>query len=295
MKIASNKLIDLYRYYQNELAELYSNEELLAVFEMVCEAYLTYTKQDVKNKFEENVNQSDLLKIYDACKDLKKEIPIHYILKQAYFFDSFFSVTPAVLIPRPETEELVDIIIKTNKSKNEKDTLTILDIGTGSGCIPITLKKHLYNANVIAIDISNEALNVAKLNAEKLHQPILFVKQDILNTNTLAKDLNVEFDCIVSNPPYVLESEAKDMDNKVLDHEPHLALFVSNNDPIIFYKHIIDFCKTHLKTNGSLFFELNPLHDKDVKEYAIKSGIFKTTELLLDMSGKTRFLKAEKK
>lgn len=317
MKIASNKLCDLYRYYQNELHHLYSAEELYAQFELVCEAHLNYSKQEVKNHFQENVNQSELLKIYDACKELKKGIPIQYILKQTYFYDSFFYVTPAVLIPRPETEELVHLIIKdyrlqitdseleiadslnkndANQSEiyNLKSEIFFLDIGTGSGCIPITLKKHIPHSIVSAIDISVDALDVARKNAINHQVEIQFIQQDVLNTISLNHNIQQLFDIIVSNPPYVLDSEKASMESHVLLHEPHLALFVEDTDPIIFYKRIIDFCQNNLKPKGFLYFELNPLHAKTVYNYAIESKLFTFTEILTDISGKQRFFKAQR-
>ena len=183
----------------------------------------------------------------------------------------------------------MDLIIKSQIP----DTLTsILDIGTGSGCIPITLKKHLPQAQVSAIDISDQALVIAKSNAIKNNIDVEFIKLDILSQPIIQ---NLPFNIIVSNPPYVLKSEAKQMDARVLEHEPHLALFVEDTDPIIFYKCIIDLCTKHLEEKGYLFFELNPLHAIDVKNYANTSKIFNFTELINDMSGKTRFLKAQKK
>lgn len=290
MKIASNKLSDLYAFYKRELNNLYDEDELYAIFELVCQKYLGFSKQDVKLKFEENVNQSDLLKIYDAALELKKEIPIQYILKEAFFYDSMFYVTPSVLIPRPETEELVDLVLKSQATNNSSQP-TILDIGTGSGCIPITLKKHLPNAKVFGIDISTEALEVAKSNAVKHDAEVEFIKLDVLSSFNISHST---FSIIISNPPYVLLSEAKEMDARVLKHEPHVALFVENDNPIIFYIRIIDLCKEHLEEKGHLFFELNPLYANEVKKYAEESQLFKKIEVLKDMSGKLRFLKAQK-
>jgi release factor glutamine methyltransferase len=202
-----------------------------------------------------------------------------------------FNVSNAVLIPRPETEELVDLIIKSQITNNS-NPITILDIGTGSGCIPISLKKHLPQAKVFGIDISEQALEVAKSNALKNNVEVEFIKQDILSEII---NLTSNFSFIVSNPPYVLNSEAQQMDARVLEHEPHLALFVEDNDPIIFYKRIIDLCDKHLEEKGWLFFELNPMYAIDVKNYANDSKNFNFTEILNDMSGKQRFLKAQKK
>jgi len=290
MKIATNKLSDLFEFYKNELSSIYDEAELYSIFELVCEKYLNYSKTQVKQYFYENINQSNLINIYNAGVELKNGTPIQYILKEAYFYDLIFNVSNAVLIPRPETEELVDLIIKSQITNNSSH-ITILDIGTGSGCIPITLKKHLPQAKVVGIDISEQALEIAKSNAIKNKVEVEFLNLDILSNNQKLNTCNL----IVSNPPYVLNSEAQQMDARVLEHEPHLALFVENNDPIIFYKRIIDLCDKYLEEKGWLFFELNPLYALDVKNYANDSKIFNFTEILNDMSGKQRFLKAQKK
>ncbi len=291
MKIASNKLSDLYEFYKTELSLIYDGGELYSIFELVCEKYLNYSKSQVTQHFNENINQSNLINIYNAGVELKKGTPIQYILKEAFFYDLIFNVSNAVLIPRPETEELVNLIIKSQIANNS-NPITILDIGTGSGCIPITLKKHLPQAKVFGIDISEQALEVAKSNAIKNDVDVEFIKEDILSDFLI---LNSNFSIIVSNPPYVLNSEAQQMDARVLEHEPHLALFVEDNDPIIFYKRIIDLCDKYLEEKGWLFFELNPMYAIDVKNYANDSKIFNFTEILSDMSGKQRFLKAQKK
>lgn len=295
MKIASNKLSDLYVFYKNELSDLYDEDELYAIFEVICEKYLTFSKSEVKQRFHSHLNQSDLLHIYDAAKALKTGLPVQYVLKEAFFYDLYFDVTPAVLIPRPETEELVDLIIKSASIFHSP--FSILDIGTGSGCIPITLKKHLPEINAFGIDISADALAIAKKNAEKHKVNINFQICDILDTNALShiSHLNSQFSIIVSNPPYIAHSESKLMAERVLNHEPHLALFVEGNDPILFYKRIIDLCESCLESGGYLFFELNPLFAFDVKNYANTVNLFNFAELITDMSGKNRFLKAQKK
>lgn len=290
MKIATNKLSDLYEFYKSELSSIYDNDELYAIFELVCEHYLGYSKTDTRLNFNGNLNQSDVLKIYDTAKALKTGIPVQYIFGEAHFYNLKFKVNSSTLIPRPETEELVDLIIKAQTTNNSKP-ITILDIGTGSGCIPITLKKNIPNSKVTGIDISEQALEVANTNALKNNVDVDFFNLDILSNNQKLNTYNL----IVSNPPYVLNSEAKQMDARVLEHEPHLALFVEDTDPIIFYKRIIDLCTRHLEENGYLFFELNPIYANDVKNYANDSKIFNFTEIMQDMSGKERFLKAQKK
>jgi release factor glutamine methyltransferase len=219
-------------------------------------------------------------------------MPIQYIFGEADFYNLKFKVNNSTLIPRPETEELVDLIIKQSLVINHQSPLTILDIGTGSGCIPIALKKNIPNSKVTGIDISEQALEIAKQNVTKNKVDVEFIVQDVLSNFLI---FNSTFSIIVSNPPYVLNSEAKQMDARVLEHEPHLALFVKDTDPIIFYKRIIDLCTKHLEEKGYLFFELNPMYANDVKKYANDSKIFNFTEIVKDMSGKERFLKAQKK
>jgi release factor glutamine methyltransferase len=290
MKIATNKLADLFEFYKTELSSIYDNDELYAIFELVCEHYLGYSKTETRSNFQGNLNQSDVLKIYDTAKALKTGMPIQYIFGEADFYNLKFKVNNSTLIPRPETEELVDLIIKS-QTTNNSNPITILDIGTGSGCIPITLKKNISNSKVTGIDISEQALEVAKVNATKNNVDVDFINFDILSNNQQLSKYNL----IVSNPPYVLNSEAKQMDPRVLEHEPHLALFVEDTDPIIFYKRIIDLCTKYLEEKGYLYFELNPMYANDVKNYANASKIFNFTEIMQDMSGKERFFKAQKK
>ena len=291
MNIASNKLSDLYKFYKTELLQVYDEEELYAIFELVCEHYIRYSKTDIKLKFNENLNQSDVLKIYDTAKALKTGAPIQYILGETDFYNLKFNVNSDTLIPRPETEELVDIILKSQTTINSFQNNTILDIGTGTGCIPITLKKNLPHTNVTGLDVSEKALDVAKSNAIKNNVVVNFLNLDILSNNQQLYTYNI----IISNPPYVLNSEAIQMDTRVLDYEPYVALFVEDNDPIIFYKRIIDLCNEHLEEKGFLYFELNPIYALHVLNYANASKIFNFTEVLNDMSGKQRFLIAQKK
>ncbi len=291
MRIASNKLQDLIDFYHAELFSVYEPGELNAVIKLVCQYYLGFSPAEVISRKNENLNQSDVLKIYDCCKELKKNIPLQYILGETNFYGLKFRVNTSVLIPRPETEELVELILNDIKKENET-SLDILDIGTGSGCIPITLKHKLPEANVSAIDISQEALEVAQQNAILNQTTILFNKTDILKPEA---EFSLDtYDAIVSNPPYIAKKEASQMHERVKNNEPAIALFVEDQDAAIFYKRIIDLCQKHLNPGGHLYFELNPLFASDVKQYAEKSGAFASVNLIDDLSGNTRFLKAEK-
>lgn len=287
MKIASNKIGEMLRFYRQELTGIYEEEELEALIDLVFYQFLGFRKGEARKRVEDKLNQSELIWIYDTCKALKSGRPIQYILGEAEFYNLPFIVNQAVLIPRPETEELVDIILKEQKGKDIK----ILDIGTGSGCIPVTLKKHLKNANIFALDVSEPALNLARRNANHHQVQITFFQADIL------KDKLPEwpvFDVIISNPPYINIVESKEITTQVIDYEPHLALFVEGNDDTIFYKKIIDLCEQKLNSEGVLYFELNPLTASDVEQYAKHKGLFSFIELRKDMSGKIRFFKGVK-
>lgn len=286
MRVASNKLKHISDFFYSELKGIYEISEIEAIINTAAHSVLGFSKTDLILKAEENINQSDLLKLYDCAKDLKRHIPLQYILKEAWFYNLKFFVNPSVLIPRPETEELVDLIIRENKTEK-----SFLDIGTGSGCFAVSLKKNIPKANVYACDISAEVLRTAEKNAEFHKTEIDFFQTNILN----AKQFPESFDVIVSNPPYIKKEEAKTMSEQVLEHEPHLALFVEGNDEIIFYKKIIDVCKPSLNKNGKLYFELNPLTAEAVKNYALSSALFSSVELIKDMSRNVRFLKAVKR
>lgn len=288
MKIASNKVIDMIAFFKQTLGHLYEASELDEIIFLVFNKYANFSKSDLITRQHNNLNQSELLLIYDACKAMKDNTPVQYVLNEAWFYDKPFDVNPSVLIPRPETEELVELILNTCSA----NSLYVLDIGTGSGCIPITLKLQRNNWQVSALDISESALHTATHNAIKLSTSVNFIQCDVLNKEALQK-LN-KFDVIVSNPPYIKQAEAMEMHARVKDKEPNIALFVEDEDATIFYKKIIDVSETHLNTNGYLFFELNPLTALEVKEYALQKNYFKTIELLNDMSGHCRFFKAQK-
>ena len=215
-------------YFSEQLSVIYPKKEIDTFFFLLIEEYLGLQRIDTVLKADIEISSEKLLLFNIAISRLQKEEPIQYILGKTEFYGFPFKVTNNTLIPRPETEELVEWIL-TEVAKTQK--LNILDIGTGTGCIPISLAKHLPNANISAIDVSKEALLIAKENATSNNVVINFIEQDIL----LAKDLSKEYDIIVSNPPYVRELEKVEIKNNVLENEPHLALFVDDNDPLLFY------------------------------------------------------------
>ena len=204
------------------------------------------------------LSESEMLKIHFAVKDLLKYKPIQYVIGETEFCDLRFKLNENVLIPRPETSELVRMIADSCKLSAVGN---ILDIGTGSGCIAISLAKMLPQSQVFAMDISEKALDVAKENAANNNENVIFIHDDILS---LRNDIETKFDIIVSNPPYVREMEKTDMHDNVLNWEPHGALFVSDDDPMIFYKSILEFSKTHLNENGQVWLEINEFLGKEM-------------------------------
>lgn len=268
----------------NELNNLYPETEIQSFFNLLVEFKLNLTRIEVALQPDFEISKTDLELLQKALSDLKKYIPIQYIIGETEFYGLPFTVNKNVLIPRPETEELVDWIIKDWKNSKE---IKILDIGTGSGCIPISLAKNLQNSEVYSIDISSEAIKTAKNNAGINNVSIHFTEADILNTTKLTNT----FDVIVSNPPYVRELEKEQMQQNVLANEPHLALFVKDENPLLFYDKITDLAKSHLSKNGQLYFEINQYLGKETIEL-LKSKGFTTIELKKDIFGVDRMLKA---
>ena len=236
---------------------------------------------DVDSVFSEN----EILNWNAILEKLKIQIPIQYIIGTTHFYGLEFFVDENVLIPRPETEELVDWIVKLNSKLSKKKNLKILDIGTGSGCIAVSLAKNIPNSEVFAIDVSENALAIAKKNAILNKVPVTFLHKNILKT----KDLSQKFDIIVSNPPYVRNLEKAEIKPNVLDNEPHLALFVPDNDPLIFYKKIAELAAANLNPNGQLFFEINQYLGKETQELLESIGL-KNIELRKDIYGNDRMI-----
>lgn len=289
MRVAGNKLKHLVDFYHSELSPVYESSEIEALLGVTVNHVLGFSRTEILQKKEENINQSDLLKLYDYCKKLKKHIPLQYLLGETLFYNLKFKVNEQVLIPRPETEELIELILKEVSAPK-----SILDIGTGSGCIAITLKKNLPHTSAHGCDISTSALEVAIKNAALNHTNVLFFEASVLLSGDIEKKSKTTFDMIISNPPYIKSSEKIQMEKQVLEHEPHLALFVEGADEIIFYKKIVDLCDTCLNTKGMLYFELNPLTADDVKTYVLNSQLFSSVDIIKDMSGLKRFMKAQK-
>jgi release factor glutamine methyltransferase len=228
-----------------------------------------------------------MLTFHFAVKDLLKNKPIQYIIGETEFCDLKFKVNENVLIPRPETSEMVHEIAVSNQ---QSAISNILDIGTGSGCIAISVAKKLPQAQVFAMDISEKALEVAKENATRNNVNVTFIHDDILS---LRNNIETIFDIIISNPPYVRELEKAEMRDNVLNWEPHNALFVSDNDPLIFYRNILEFAKSHLKENGEIWFEINEYLGKEMTDLCKEYG-FSDVEIFKDFRGKERIVKVNK-
>src|SRR6187401_2902740 len=268
-----------------ELKNVYETDESRNIIELVIEHITNMSRaEQVKNKVP-YLTCTQLEDLDAITERLKKNEPVQYVLGEAWFSGMKFKVNKNVLIPRPETEELVDWIVKEN-GKTKMENISILDIGTGSGCIPITIKKKLSEANVTAIDVCSEALFTATENAVALNAEVNFVLLDFLDEEKW-KELG-QYDIIVSNPPYIKQSEINTMHERVKEFEPHLALFVPDEDALLFYKKLSDFAMKHLNVGGKLFVEIN----EALGEQAVSlfRG-FANIELRKDMQGKDRMIK----
>jgi release factor glutamine methyltransferase len=281
---------DVFLEFQQGLTGVYDSRETEAITLLVLEEITGMSRAKLKAFPEDEVDGEAVEKIQGILEELKTGRPVQYILGSTEFYGLSFLVNPATLIPRPETEELVEWIIESQKLKVESQKLiSILDIGTGSGCIAISLKKNLPDADVTAIDISADALHTARQNAVINEVKVEFILDDILNTKFDIE--HSKFEIIVSNPPYVTLQDKLLMHQNVTGFEPHSALFVPENDPLIFYKAIADYALEHLSPGGLLFFEINENFGKETVELLADKG-FINIELRQDMSGRDRMVKA---
>ncbi len=288
-------LKDLQQIFHKELDAVYGKDEVNSFFFLSMEQFLNVPRFQMAIQPEFTITKSETDIFFKTLEALKQQKPIQYILGETEFYGLTFKVNENVLIPRPETEELVALIVANTQNLilNSKP-ITILDIGTGSGCIAISLAKSLPNAEVYALDVSKEALKVAKLNAELNNVEISFIEADILNKSTWNLELNnLKFNAIVSNPPYVRNLEKAEIKSNVLDNEPHLALFVSDNNPLQFYKAISDFAVNNLKPDGNLYFEINQYLGEETKAL-LENSHYKNVELYKDLNGNYRMLKGRK-
>ena len=266
------------------LSETFEEREAANIFKITLEDFFNKRYFEIRHFILEAEEIEELNYIFEK---ICNQYPIQYIFNKAHFYGLEFYVDNNVLIPRPETEELVQLIL----SQNQQAVLNVLDIGTGSGCIPVALKKNRPTWNLMAIDISEKALEVAQINAAKNQTNIDFLQYDILSS---ADDFNAkQLDIMVSNPPYIPLSQKNVMSVSTIEHEPEIALFVPNEQPLLFYDKITDFAARHLKPNGKLYFELNEFNAEKVAEMLQQKHYINTT-LHQDLSGKNRMLSAER-
>jgi len=280
------------------LSSIYDEQEIESFFYLLLESYQGKKRIDLALNPDMEMDALQLIQWESALSELLNQKPIQYIIGATEFYGLPFMVNENTLIPRPETEELVDWIV-AESLKSAAGSFKILDIGTGSGCIAISLAKNLPNAEVFAVDVSEKALAVAKKNADTNKVKVNFIQADILKINDLVElptsnfQLPTHFDIIVSNPPYVRHLEKAEIKPNVLEHEPHLALFLEDTDALLFYRKIAELAKENLAEKGKLFFEINQYLGKETLQLLEKFG-FNSTELKKDIYGNDRMTRSEK-
>jgi release factor glutamine methyltransferase len=278
--IADNKVVTLRAYLTEKLQGNYEAREAGNLVQQLFEAYNGWSRTEVVMNAEQRLGESELLRYHFALKRLLNHEPIQYILGYAWFLGVQLEVGPSVLIPRPETEELVRLIAERNTQSNPR----ILDVGTGSGCIAIAIKNLIPGANVTALDVSDEALILARRNAEKIGGEIDFLQMDILE----AYPQNT-YDIIVSNPPYIPKTEQESMARRVTDHEPHLALFTDDANALIFYRRLMELTPALLNNGGQVFCEIHEQMATPLMELA-SLLLIQSPEIHVDMQGKNRMM-----
>ena len=264
------------------LSGIVEPHEAQAMIRVICEDIFNYDAVDVALRQDSELPEFAQQRVSDAISRLRRHEPLQYIVGSARFHGHKFKVTPAVLIPRPETEQLVDLIVDENPASD----LRVLDIGTGSGCIAISLARALKFAQIDALDVSRDALAVARDNAAALKAKVRFFESDILLPQPAAT-----YDIIVSNPPYICWSEREAMERNVKDYEPGQALFVPDNDPLLFYKSIAPYAMQSLDKGGRLYLEINQRFGREVKQLLEDNG-FDEVRIIEDSYGKVRFAAA---
>ena len=281
------KLSQLKINFTTVLQGVYDKEEVHCFFYILCDFFLQYSRFEVSMALDTIVSAKNITAFEKALLRLKKQEPIQYILGCTAFYGLTFKVNEHTLIPRPETEELVDWVL--SNLHDQDSMLDILDIGTGSGCIAISLAKNIPTARVSGLDISEKTLEVAQENAVKNQVLVSFCKKDILETTALKN----KYDVMVSNPPYVRQLEKKAMNANVLDYEPGLALFVPNEDPLLFYRKIAQLAMVSLQTRGWLYFEINEYLSKEM-DVLLKDIGFANIEIKKDFREVPRMIKCQK-
>ena len=287
-QIIAMKIKEYRTQFIQALSQIYDIGEVESFFYLILEEKRELKRIDLALNPDLTFSVEEIQLWNSILEQLLQEVPIQYLLGKTNFYGLNFEVNADVLIPRPETEELVEWIITTQDPRPKAQDLKILDIGTGSGCIAIALAKNIPNAEVFAIDVSEKALVTAQKNANSNEVIITFLEKNILETENLEQ----QFDIIVSNPPYVRELEKKEIKKNVLDNEPHLALFVEDNDALLFYRKITELAQKNLRNDGKLFFEINQYLGKEMVDLLEKLN-FINIELRKDIYGNDRMIKAE--
>jgi release factor glutamine methyltransferase len=286
-----NLVGDFYKIIVLKLSALYPLEEARSMADRVYEHFLCLSPAQRVISGQAVMEEEKKTKIEGAVTRLLHQEPLQYVLGKVYFLDMELDVNPSVLIPRPETEELVSLVIDSYSQNPFDNRLKIIDVGTGSGCIAIGLKHNFPDSDVFAVDFSEKALKVAKSNATKNLAEINFIKANILDNQQW--DLLPGCNLIVSNPPYVTLAEKQFMLPNVLDHEPDMALFVPDENPLVFYRAIMAFAKNKLSRDGHLWFEMNEMFGNEMKQLALNQG-FGYVNIIFDFRGKSRFLHCRK-
>lgn len=285
MRVATNTLGSLLDLYRSELTPIFGSSEARAVVRFVFEHAFGWDQSRLEANRTIALSESELLKVYAPLTRLRMGEPLQYVLGHVRFMGMDIGVAPGVLIPRPETEEMVDLILRSGRTY-----ISALDIGTGSGCIALALKKHAPNATVRGMDVSAEALSIAQRNADRLGLVVEWLHQDVLDPSAT---LPVRLDLVVSNPPYVPRSEEASLDPHVREYEPHLALFVDDADPLLFYRIIAQRAWDLLVPEGELWFECHYRYAEAVADM-MKARGYSGIRLLHDLSGSPRFIRAHR-
>ncbi len=287
MPITSNRVRDIEKYYVDSLAGIYPEGEIKMFVRMLFEDIMGWSHAELLINRDTTVNQSDLLRFYWAAEDLKRYRPIQHIVGYVDFCGCRIGVDKTTLIPRPETEE---IVMSVFDKLSERPPRRVLDLCTGSGCIAIAVAKHWREAEVTAVDVSSEALAKARQNADSNNVEVRFVKKDLLEEREY-RDFEL-YDLIISNPPYVKESERREMSRNVLDWEPECALFVSDSDPLLFYRAIAKIAETHLSADGLMVLEINEKLGEAMARLLTERGFNAT--IYNDFRGRRRSVMAKK-